>query len=376
MQEINDLVVATSYSFDSIILNGQTIGLKSVLAGTAAHTTEFERETLDFLREWLEGKEEFLVKTSGSTGTPKSIHITRKQMEQSARATIKTLNLPEAGTALVCLHTRYVAGKMMIVRALINNMRILAIDPSSNPLEKIPEHHHIDFTALVPLQLQTILHQGLSTRLSKINTILIGGAALDHSLRPQINLLKSRVFATYGMTETITHVALQEIKTIEEGNADYFVTLPGVTISADDRGCLVVAAPYLPEPVITNDIVEIYGQNKFRWLGRIDNIINTGGVKVIPEHIERTIGKIFRDLGITRRFFVAGQRDELLGERIVLFIEGSELSSESQNLLVQEIHAHITTYEAPREIRYSPAFIYTETGKVNTKETLRRILSQ
>src|SRR5690606_32994994 len=148
------------------------------------------------------------VHTSGSTGTPKPIQFTRAQMEQSARATINALKLPANETAVVCLHTRYIAGKMMIVRAILNSMRIVAVEPSSNPLEQVGDDEHISFMAVVPLQLQTMINHGLLARRGKIDTILIGGAALSPELCAQSRQLKSRVFASYGMTETITHIAL------------------------------------------------------------------------------------------------------------------------------------------------------------------------
>lgn len=362
-----------SYPFDSITLNGRTIDLHDILAGTAPHSTEFEKETLEFLREWLRGTEQFTVHTSGSTGTPKPIQFTRAQMEQSARATINALKLPANETAVVCLHTRYIAGKMMIVRAILNSMRIVAVEPSSNPLEQVGDDEHISFMAVVPLQLQTMINHGLLARRGKIDTILIGGAALSPELRAQSRQLKSRVFASYGMTETITHIALQEITA--QGDNEAFTTLPGIGISRDERNCLVIHADFLPEPVVTNDIVEISGHNSFRWLGRFDNVINTGGIKVIPEQLERVIGQVLIGLGIAGRFFVTGQPDERLGNKVVLFMEGTRLSRETELDILKKIREHVSPYETPREIQYAHTFVMTETGKINTRETVRRISS-
>lgn len=357
------------YSLDSLLLNGKTVTTKHIIDGNLKGNTDFEKETLLFLNEWLTGKESFHINTSGSTGPPKIITISREQMMLSARATIDALNLLPGTTALVCLHTRYIAGKMMLVRAILNQMKIVAVEPSSNPIENLPQDIEIHFAALVPLQLKVILESRFSYRLNRIRDIIVGGAAVSASLRQKIvSMLHTNVYATYGMTETITHIALQKMDKAAQENV--FTVLPGVSISMDERGCLVVGSEYLKEPVISNDLVEIFGQDKFRWLGRIDHVINSGGIKVIPEQVEKAVDEAMKTLGIERRFFVTGQSHEFLGEKVVLFIEGEKLDDEIEESIYNELTKKLSPYELPKEMTYRHSFFFTETGKINISVTI------
>lgn len=357
------------YPFEAILLNHRQVSIKDILSGKVQGDTDFEKEAIVFLKDWLSGKEKFNIKTSGSTGTPKIIEVDRWQMIESARATINALKLTPGETALVCLHTRYIAGKMMFVRALINGLRIIAVEPSSNPIAGIDTSLHIDFTAMVPMQLKAIMNTNFIHRLDSIKNIIVGGAAISESLRECIiTKLTTKVYATYGMTETITHIALQEI--CDEYQANIFTPLPGVKTSTDNRGCLVIEAGYLKGPVVTNDLVEMTGEGKFRWLGRFDNIINTGGLKVIPEQIEKIIDTLFKEHGIRQRFCVGSQPDDLLGQKVILFIEGPKLPDTVTHTLHIKLKELLSTHEVPKEIRYISAFVETETGKVNLKATL------
>lgn len=333
---------------------------------------DFEKSTLKFCKEWLSGQGLFTLQTSGSTGIPKKITVTRDQLKASANLTATVLGFQKNDTSLVCLDTRYIAGIMMIVRSLEVGMNMIIVEPSSNPLEKIEEGTPIDFTAFVPLQLETILRSPDSNKLNQIKIALIGGAALNSKTVKKIQRLKCNFFATYGMTETLSHIALQKINGTNA--QDYFEVLPGITLSKDQRDCLIIYAPHLSnEPIVTNDLVEFITSSQFRWLGRADNIINTGGVKVIPEKIEASISTLFEDLNIDNRFFVAALPDDFLGESVNLVVEGLPFKTEKEDMIREKINNSLKRFERPKSIHYVLHFINTDTAKVNKNKTITLI---
>lgn len=330
---------------------------------------DFERASLHFISTWIKGKEIFTLNTSGSTGEPKPITITRNQLRASAQLTITALNLKKNQTALVCLDTRYIAGIMMIIRSLEAGMNMVLVEPCSNPLEQVNEDMPINFTALVPLQVETILGSPHRKQFEKIRSILIGGAALNLRTIHELKALPCNCYATYGMTETLSHVALQKLN---GSNAqDHFEALPGIALSQDDRGCLVIHASHISDkPIVTNDLVEFVTSSTFRWLGRADNIINTGGIKVIPEKIEAAIELIFDELNVSTRFFIAGVPDSTLGQSVTLIMEGHELPVHIQELLQKKLMESLERYERPKSIRYVSVFVSTDTGKINKLKTI------
>ncbi|MEJ0030768.1 MAG: AMP-binding protein [Bacteroidota bacterium] len=309
-----------------------------------------------FCKEWHEGKEWFSLTTSGSTGTPKTIEVHRDQMTASAKKTIKALGLRKGMTALVCLDVNFIAGKMMVVRSLVAGMEMVVVEPSADPFEGI--NSKIDFAALVPYQVR---NSNLSGK------IIIGGAPISFELLSKIKATQTPIYATFGMTETLSHVALQKLN----GNdaQDFFEVLDGIDISVDERQCLVIKADYLKDVIVTNDIVELINENQFRWLGRWDNIINTGGVKVIPEKIEKAIYDSIPD----HKYFVASLPHEQLGQQVVLVIEGS-MTLEQEKELIENIRTRSSKYEVPGQILYSREFVRTQTQKINRIESLKNAL--
>lgn len=361
------------YLHETVIINAREIKLSSVADQTVLPQTEFERETISFIHSWITGISEFQIPTSGSTGRPKIITLTRDQMEQSARATIEALSLSPGSTSLVCLHTKFIAGKMQLVRAFVNNMKIIANEPSSNPLLRSIDDHQIDFAAFVPLQLHTMLSDGWTDKLNTIKTIIVGGAPVTGALRKLLlDKLKNRVFITYGMTETISHIALQPV----QDTTQTYQTLPGVRISTDERGCLVICVPYISAPVITNDVVELLSPDTFRWSGRIDNVINSGGVKIQPEKVESVIDEIFLQMNVDQRYFIAARPDDLLGEMLLLIIEGDPLSPSTTSILWQHMDKNLSSFEKPKEIITTRQFANTETGKTDRIKTLEMLEKQ
>lgn len=340
-----------------VSINNRMVSVAEILSGSVSGTTSFETSLISFIREWQSGVQEFKLFTSGSTGAPKEIKLTREQLKQSARRTISALGLQERVPAFVCLDTKNIAGKMMVVRAIEANMEIVAVEPSSNPFQTLSLDFIGGFTALVPLQFQEIIkHPASLQKLNTMKNVIIGGAAVNSLLRKESANLKCAVYATYGMTETVSHIALQRLNGPQA--SDYFTTLVGIKINTDKRGCLVIQVPEFPEPIVTNDIVELISANQFRWLGRYDNVINSGGFKISPEKIEREVERLLPD----QAFFVTSILDERLGEKLVLIVEGSQ-----PNIDISALQLH--PYEIPKDVILLPEFTRTETGKINRSKT-------
>lgn len=356
------------YPFETILINQREITIQDITSGNARPLTEFEASTFNFIRSWLGDQETFSIQTSGSTGEPKSIPVTREQMKRSAQRTIQTLGLTENLTALICLNTRYIAGRMMMVRAFEGKMKIIATEPSHNPFKNLGNRQP-DFMAVVPLQLQTLLSSSANIQvLNNMKAILVGGAAVSEYLKTMIQAIACPVHSTYGMTETITHIALQLLNTPQQTNV--FKTLAGVRISADQRGCLAIDDEILTEQIITNDLINLVSTDEFQWLGRIDNIINTGGIKVSPEKIEQDVEQVLSDLKVLRKFFIAGFPHQTLGQQVVLSIEGSPLKREVESQIQEKLKQHLSPYEVPKKIMYIHEFNFTSTGKINRGKSL------
>jgi len=353
-----------------IILNGITYTLSEIQQGQ--FKTNVENSALRFCHSWLNGENENTLQTSGSTGKPKPIHVTRNQLKASAELTNSFLKLQRGYTSLICLDTRYIAGIMMLVRSMEAGMNMYIVEPTANPLEKIPTDVTIDFMALVPYQLETILGSPHKDKLDKVKIALIGGAPLSTEIRKDLKSLTCTFYATYGMTETLSHIALQKLN--GENAQDFFQTLKNISIQVDQRGCLIIHAPHLgSDSIVTNDLVELISENQFRWLGRFDNVINSGGVKVIPEKIESAITPLMIELNLINRFFISGLPDRTLGEAVILFIEGEMLETKLEQTLMQRLKETVGKYEVPKLIRYASKFIQTDTGKVNKLKTLELI---
>jgi len=363
-------------------LNGQSYSkeeLKDLGYGHVKVGAGFEKPIGNFLQDWLDENEAIKVITSGSTGNPKEILLKKYHMVNSALATGEYFDLRPGSSTLLCLPVDYIAGKMMLVRAMVLGLHLDYVEPSSNPLEAIFKEY--DFSAMVPLQLENSFE-----KIDQIKTLLVGGAPVSTTLKDKLQSTTCQVFETYGMTETITHVAVKQIKKLEsnshtelvEGHFSHpepvegsvktsFNALPNVTFSIDPRDCLVIDAPKISEdPVVTNDIVQLFSKTEFKWLGRYDNVINSGGVKLFPEQIEAKLSNL-----ISNRFFVAGFPDKQLGQKLVLVIEG-EANIEILHQKISEL-ASLEKYEVPKNIIFLPSFLKTETGKTRRKETINLI---
>lgn len=308
---------------------------------------DFEKPVGDFLLDWFDGKSYMEMHTSGSTGIPKIIRVDKQAMVNSALATGDFFELHAGNKALHCLPVKYVAGKMMLVRAMILGLDLEFVAPSSHPLRNVDGN--FDFAAMVPLQAQNSISD-----LHRIKKLIVGGAKINSALENQLIKLPTQVYETYGMTETISHIAAKSV------GEKAFTVLPNVTISYDDQNCLVIHAPRISDDVIeTNDIVELVNENQFIFLGRIDNVINSGGIKLLPEQIEEKLaGKI------EPRYFISSKEDKELGEKVILVIEGDSFTVNTS------IFDGLDKYEKPKEILFVPKFKETGNGKIIRKESL------
>ncbi|SHJ68973.1 AMP-binding protein [Pseudozobellia thermophila] len=336
--------------------------LKEVAYSLVKEGEDFERAIGDFLIDWLNDRPTISVQTSGSTGKPKSIVLQKRHMVNSACATGDFFHLRPGDTALLCLPATYVAGKMMLVRAMVLGLRLDYVSPSSNPLGTNSPFY--DFSAMVPLQLKNSLEH-----LSCIGTLIVGGAPVNPEMLGLVRKkgVSTTIFETYGMTETITHIALKQVHPTAQLPETAFTVLPKVKISTDARGCLVIDAPEIAEgPVVTNDMVRIVSDLEFEWLGRYDNVINSGGVKLFPEQIEAKLGKV-----IESRFFVAGKKDAGLGQKLILVVEGNP----NTDRLIEKIRQLplLDKFEVPKHVFCVPQFKETASGKVQRSETLASI---
>ncbi len=307
---------------------------------------DFERVVGDFLLDWFDDKSYIDMNTSGTTGAPKTIRIEKNAMVQSAISTGDFFKLEPGNRILHCLPTNYVAGKMMFVRSFILGLDMDFVAPSSHPLDNNDEKY--DFAAMVPLQAKNSID-----KLTNIKKVIIGGVKVHKSLEEELVKLPIEIYETYGMTETITHIAAKKV------GEEAFTTLPNVTVSVDANQCLEIVATHIGvEKIVTNDIVKLISSTQFIWLGRFDNIINSGGIKIMPEQVENRLSTL-----IPRRYFVNGEPDLALGEKVVLYVEGDSMKIEDSVFDV------LDKYEKPKEIVFIPKFKQTATGKIMREES-------
>lgn len=306
----------------------------------------WQNEIYSFINDWFSEDEFIISKTSGSTGIPKEIKIPKIAMKMSAQMTGKFFGLNEDKSALLCMPVSFIAGKMMIVRAIELKLKLYCVKPKSKI--QLDFTDTIDFVPMTPMQVENSFDE-----ISKIKILLIGGAPLSDELRSKLLPLETKSFESYGMTETITHIALKEI------SEEFFSTLNQIKIRKDERDCLVIQTPYFEEEIVTNDIVEIKDDHEFKWLGRFDNVINSGGIKLFPEQIESKLKPFIQE-----EFIISSLLDKTLGQKLILIVEGNR----TLNLKLETLN--LSKFEIPKEIFYLAKFPRTESGKIKRNEIL------
>ncbi|WP_210517432.1 AMP-binding protein [Hymenobacter terricola] len=357
----------------ALLLNGREYAYAAIREYPAhlnAPVNGYEAKVLDFIRQWLNGTQEFTLTTSGSTGTPAAITLRRRQLEASARRTADFFDLGPGDRALVCLNCEYIGGMMMLVRGLERNMHLTIVEPHADPFAHVEAEAEFDFSAFVPLQLKAVLAAGRAPRLNPMKSLLVGGAPADAALQQELQPLTVPVWLTYGMTETCSHVALRRLNGPQASAS--FRVLPGIAAGQDERGCLTLRGDVTDgQLIVTNDVVRLLEGHTFEWLGRADFVINSGGVKVPAEKVELVLDVALTEIGAARRCFVAGQPDARLGQAVTAFIEGPPLSAAQEKQLQALLAARLGRYEQPKQLRYVPEFQTTAAGKLDRPATLR-----
>ncbi len=312
-----------------------------------------------FLAEWHNDSPTLLVHTSGSTGQPKPMFVEKRRMEASARTTCDFLGLQAGDTALLCMSLDYIAGKMMVVRSLVRGLRLITVEPCGEPLRGLDsslstagEELRIDFAAMVPLQVwNTLQHPEHRKRLMAVHHLIIGGGAIDDSLALELREFPNAVWSTYGMTETLSHIALRRLNGHEASN--WYTPFEGVSLSLSDTSCLIIDAPAIHDGrLVTNDIAELLPDGRFRILGRSDNIICSGGIKIQAEEVERLLRTHLR-----KPFIITKRSDKKFGEIVVLLTEGS--ADEARQVCSRVL----PRYWQPRDYIHTDTIPLTATGK-------------
>lgn len=314
-----------------------------------------------FLAEWHNDSPTVLVHTSGSTGEPKPLLVEKRRMEASARITCSFLGLRKGDTALLCLSLDYIAGKMMVVRSLTCDLRLLTALPNGNPLRTVTEH--IDFAAMIPLQVWNSLQVPEELeRLRQIRHLIIGGGAIDDKLAQTLADFPNNVWSTYGMTETLSHIALRRLNGPD--CSEWYTPFEGVSVSVNADGCLVIDAPAVHDgPLVTNDIAELQfplqsertgrDTSRFRILGRKDNVICSGGVKIQIEEVENLLKSHVRV-----PYIITKAPDERLGEQVVMLTESADIAA-----LQRICRGVLPKFWQPRRILTVDRLPLTATGK-------------
>ena len=336
--------------------------IEMVRMNIPADNRNFRQELFSFLSEWFAPTDTLLVHTSGSTSKPKGLYVEKKHMMESACLTCSFLGLQKEDTALLCMPLKYIAGKMVAVRALVAGLNLLPVTPSGHPLKDMTEAPV--FAAMIPMQVYNSLQVSEErTILQQIRHLIIGGGAIDSKLEAALKDFPNAVWSSYGMTETLSHIALRRLNGPEA--SDWYTPFESVQIRLSKENTLIIYAPKVCEKeLVTNDIAEINDKKQFRILGRKDNTINTGGVKVQIEQVESILKE-----HLSLPFLVTSTPDEKFGEIIVLLVEG-QLPDDIEQTCAQAL----PPYWRPKH--FVPVFKLplTETGKPN--RALAKLLAQ
>lgn len=309
----------------------------------------------NFLEEWRNASAYVEVKTSGSTGEPKRMLVEKQRMLNSARITCDFLGLKAGDTALLCMNTAYIAGKMMVVRSIERGLRLITVEPSGHPLSGLTDQ--IDFAAMVPMQVYNSLQvPEEKERLMQIRHLIIGGGAIDEPMEQELRSFPHAVWSTYGMTETLSHIALRRISGPEA--SEWYTPFPTVKLSSTSEGCLVIDAPEVcAQTLTTNDIVEFSSTGAFRILGRKDNVICSGGIKIQIEEVERQLKPYVRV-----PYIISKRKDRKFGEIVVMLIEGDV---DETKAICEQV---LPKYHQPKVYLYVDKIPLTETGKPARKK--------
>ncbi len=319
----------------------------------------------EFIAEWNNDSTTIAVHTSGSTGKPKVMQVEKQRMCTSAQMTCDFLQLKPGMTALLCMDLKYIGAKMMVVRSLIHHLKLISVEPTGHPLVHLPKDYAhkgaIQFAAMVPLQVYNSLQTPEETELLKsIDHLIIGGGAIDHALEQKLKHFPNHVWSTYGMTETLSHIALRRINGPQASL--YYKPFAGIRLSTDDNQCLLIDAPALHHGLLhTHDRVELLSDQRFRVLGRMDNVIVSGGIKIQIEEVEAALRPF-----LSKPFLITKAEDEKFGEIVII------LSEETNMAKLSEVCTNtLPHYWVPRKLIHVDKIPLTSNGKPARAEAER-----
>ncbi|MFT7249360.1 MAG: O-succinylbenzoic acid--CoA ligase [Arcticibacterium sp.] len=331
---------------------------------------DYFEKVKDFVLLWESGVQTLEVQTSGSTGEAKIIKLNRNQILASVEQTKNAFHLNEEHLFICNLSINHIAGKLMIIRALTLNSELIVIHPEGDFIKNLGNQTYLlhrnagkVFFAFVPLQLEKILRtsDGYDI-LHKAKAIIVGGAAVNSHLLQKIKDLKVPVYATYGMTETVTHVAIKKLNGTEPD--PYFTVLEGTEIRLNKLACLVVKNTATDNKWLdTNDLTKLITDKSFSLLGRLDNVINSGGLKLNLDLIEHKIDSI---LSHNIPFFCFGLPDEHLGQKLVLCLE----SDRKDTTILGQLKNQMPKFNSPKEVLVFKKFERTLSGKIDKTKTI------
>lgn len=353
-----------------ISLSGRQVRIETLLQQTSG-TSGWEKSWLDFLVEWYNDRDFIEVQTSGSTGTPKTIRMNKDFVAASARRTIQFFALKENDRVLHCLPSKYIAGKLMIVRALIGKLDLHVVDPATN--FSFPTQEPFKFAAMVPNQVAKLLEfvpppadwnpDCTRTPFGRLEFLLIGGSAIPALLEEKLQGCQTACYSSYAMTETATHIALRKLNGTDA--SDFYHCLDDIEVELSKAGCLQIKMPGLEKPLQTNDLAELRDHKTFQILGRADNVVISGGIKFSPEQLEKKL-----ELHIKQPFMISWLPHETLGQQLILIVEGSQ-TPEKTKQMEAVVQNHLDKFERPREIRFVKQIPRTPNGKIDRRSIHR-----
>jgi O-succinylbenzoic acid--CoA ligase len=320
------------------------------------NTPHWERAVYAFIRQWLDKSLEIVQYSSGTTGKSKKIVLQKQSMIRSAENTCRFFNLVKGETAVLCLPIEFIAGKMMVVRCITGGLNLQLVEPRSRPeINGIPA---VSFCAMVPLQVMNIISAG--GMFPPVQNLIIGGAEISRELESRLKDIPVQIFATYGMAETCSHIAVRRINGPDPDA--YYQAFPGIELATDERNCLVIKAGYLPETIVTNDEVLLEGNGRFRWIGRYDNLINSGGIKIVPEEVESAMADT---TGL--ECALIGLPDTKLGKRLIFVAEKNKYHNEESKIR-SELQKLLPPAVLPKEIMWVDKFPRNRSFKLDRQK--------
>lgn len=333
-----------------------------------------QQQALHIANEWQNGAEDFVVHTSGSTGVPKPIEWKRKFIEKSAKQTLDVFDIEAEDKVFLCLSVQTAGGIMMLIRGLIANIPIAVVEPSGNPLAAISPQHNYTLASFVPLQMHHMLTGydfSSVQKLNKFRKVLVGGASMNNDWSKRFTDLDPDFYHTYGMTETYTHIALRKLN--GEKATPRFVPMKGIQVSKDREERLVINGEITGyADIVTNDRVVIHQDGSFEVLGRIDNVINSGGIKIQLEKIDNALARLKQLAG--RQYFTWYVDDVELGQKLIAIINGEPIDPMDEYEAKVDLRSYLEKYEVPKTFYYISDFVLTDSGKVQHKKTAEKAI--